>query len=78
MSQGTVWDDVLRVASLCGGAVLLYLMRWFVALPFVVTFWVGRLAWSHLFWRPSWAGVAVNAIWHGCALFFVLQATGSA
>ena len=66
ISQDTVWDMVLRGTSLCVGAFLLYLMRWFVALPFVAALWLVRLAWSHLFWRPSWVGVAVNAVWHGC------------
>ena len=73
ISQDTVWDKVLRGTSLLIGALLLYVMRWFVALPFVVAIWVVRLAWNHLFWRPSWVGVAVNAVWHGCAYLCLIE-----
>jgi len=70
-----VWDKVLRGASLCAGGLLLYMMRWFVALPFVVALWSVRLAWNHLFWRPSWLGVAINAFWHGCECLRIPEAS---
>ena len=61
-----MWDKVLRCVSLCACALGLYWMRWPLTLPFSVSWWTVRGAWSHCLWRPSWIGTAVTALWHGC------------